>query len=69
VNGFRKITASSANAIRLAKHVEQILSSILEEYERGGKNSDELEAKSLFLLLNYRPPPDSSLLEEPVRRH
>jgi hypothetical protein len=53
----------------MRKHVEQILSSILEEYERDEKNSDELEAKSLFLLLNYCPSPDSSLLEKPVRRH
>jgi hypothetical protein len=53
----------------MSKHVEQILNCILEEYERNGKSSDELEAKSLFLLLNYCPPPDSSLLEKPVRRH
>jgi len=53
----------------MSKHVEQILNCILEEYERNGKSSDELEAKSLFLLLNYCPPPDSSLLEKPVHRH
>jgi hypothetical protein len=52
----------------MSKHVEQILNTILEEYERN-KNSDELEAKSLFLLLNYCPPPDSPLHEKPARRH
>ena len=53
----------------MSKHVEQILNSILEDYKREGNKSKELEAKSLFLLLNYCPPPDSSLLEKPVRRH
>jgi hypothetical protein len=52
----------------MSKHVEQIVNSILEEYERQGENRTELEAKSLFLLLNYCPPPDSSLHEKPERR-
>ena len=40
----------------MSKPVEQILASILEDYARCEKTNDELEAKSLFRILNYCPP-------------
>jgi len=52
----------------MSKHVEQILNSILEDYKREGNKSRELEAKSLFMLLNYCPPPDSSVPEKTGNR-
>ncbi len=52
----------------MSKHAEQILNSILEEFERCGKSNDELEAKSLFRLLNDcpLPEPSSPLTESPA---
>jgi hypothetical protein len=37
-------------------YAEEIIVSIRKEYARGGKDIAELEAKSLFKLLNYCPP-------------
>jgi hypothetical protein len=39
------------------KHAEDIIASIIEEFSRCQKDRAELEAKSLFRLLNYCPPP------------
>lgn len=40
----------------MRKYAEEIIVSIREEYARGEKDIAELEAKSLFKLLNYCPP-------------
>jgi hypothetical protein len=42
----------------VSNYVEQILASILEDYARCEKDNDAFEAKSLFRLLNYCPPPE-----------
>jgi hypothetical protein len=40
----------------MSKHVEELISSILEEYARGEKDKQDLEAKSIFRILNFSPP-------------
>lgn len=42
----------------MRKYAEEIIVSIREEYARGEKDIAELEAKSLFKILNYCPPTD-----------
>ena len=42
----------------MSKSVEQILQSILDEFAASKQAREELEAKALFRLLNYCPPPD-----------
>jgi hypothetical protein len=37
----------------MGKHAEELIASILEEHARCTKDNAELEAKSLFRLLNY----------------
>jgi hypothetical protein len=37
-------------------YIQELLASIHEDYERGEMDYEELEAKSLFRLLNYCPP-------------
>jgi len=41
----------------MSKAVDEILNSIIEEFKAGRQAKEELEAKSLFRLLNYCPPP------------
>jgi hypothetical protein len=41
----------------MSKAVDAILKSILEEFKAGRQAKEELEAKALFRLLNYCPPP------------
>jgi len=38
------------------KYAEELIASILEEHAQCAKDNVELEAKSLFRLLNYCPP-------------
>jgi hypothetical protein len=40
----------------MSKAVDEILNSIIEEFKAGKQAKEELEAKSLFRLLNYCPP-------------
>jgi hypothetical protein len=41
----------------MSKAVDEILNSILEEFKACGQATEELEAKALYRLLNYCPPP------------
>jgi hypothetical protein len=52
----------------MSKAVDAILNSILEEFRAGKQAKEELEAKTLFRLLNYCPPPAANvpLLEKPA---
>jgi hypothetical protein len=50
----------------MSKHVEELISSILEEYTRGEKDQQDLDAKSIFRILNFSPPePGAPLIEKP----
>jgi hypothetical protein len=48
--------------------VDEILNSILEDFKACRQAKEELEAKALFRLLNYCPPPELNvpLQEEPA---
>jgi hypothetical protein len=52
----------------MRKHVEELISSILEEYARCEKDQHDLEAKSIFRILNFCPPPEPGipLFEKPA---
>jgi len=52
----------------MSKAVDEILNSILEEFKAGRQAKEELEAKALFRLLNYCPPPAAYVppLEKPA---
>ena len=52
----------------MSKAVDEILNSILEEFKACKQAKEELEAKALFRLLNYCPPPSVNvpLLERPA---
>jgi hypothetical protein len=52
----------------VSKAVDQILKSIIEEFKACRQAKEELEAKALFRLLNYCPPPAANvpLLEKPT---
>ena len=52
----------------MSKAVDEILNSILEEFEACRQATKEFEAKALFRLLNYCPPPSANvpLLEKPA---
>jgi hypothetical protein len=41
----------------MSRPVEQLLQSILDEFAAGRQTQEALEAKALFRLLNYCPPP------------
>jgi len=41
----------------VSKAVDEILNSIIEEFKACRQAKEELEAKALFRLLNYCPPP------------
>ena len=51
----------SWECIPVSKVVDEILNSILEEFEACRQATEELEAKALFRLLNYRPPPSANV--------
>ena len=44
----------------MSKAVDEIISSIIEEFRVGRQSKEELEAKALFRLLNYCPPLSSN---------
>jgi hypothetical protein len=52
----------------MSKAIDEILNSIIEEFKACRQAKEELEAKTLFRLLNYCPPPSAnvSLLEKPA---
>ena len=52
----------------MSKAVDDILNSIVEEFKACKRAKEELEAKALFRLLNYCPPPSANvpLLEKPA---
>jgi hypothetical protein len=52
----------------VSKAVDEIVSSIIEEFRAGRQSKEELEAKALFRLLNYCPPLSSNapLSEKPA---
>jgi hypothetical protein len=52
----------------MSKAVEEILNSILEDFKACRHAKEELEAKALFRLLNYCPPPAANvpLREKPA---
>jgi hypothetical protein len=52
----------------VSKAVDEILNSIIEEFKACKQVQEELEAKALFRLLNYCPPPSANvpLLEKPA---
>jgi hypothetical protein len=45
----------------MSKAVDEILNSILEEFAACRQAKQELEAKTLFRLLNYCPPPSANM--------
>jgi hypothetical protein len=45
----------------MSKAVDEILKAIIEEFKGCRKATEELEAKSLFRLLNYCPPSAASV--------
>ena len=52
----------------MSKAVDELMDSILEEFKAGRQAKEELEAKALFRLLNYCPPPAANvpLQEKPT---
>jgi len=52
----------------MSKAVDEILNSILEDFKAGRQAKEELEAKALFRILNYCPPPATNvpLAEKPA---
>lgn len=46
----------------MSKAVDEILNSILEEFKACRQATEEFEAKALFRLLNYCPPPAVNVL-------
>jgi hypothetical protein len=52
----------------MSKAVDEILNSIIEEFKTCRQAKEALEAKALFRLLNYCPPPAANepLLEKPA---
>ena len=52
----------------MSKAVDEILNSIIEEFKACRQAKEELEAKALFRLLNYCPPPELNvpLQEKPA---
>jgi hypothetical protein len=52
----------------MSKAVDEILNFILEDFKAGREAKEELEAKALFRLLNYCPPPSANvpLQEKPA---
>ena len=49
------------------RHAEEILKSILEEFATRDRQREDLEAKSIFKILNYCPP-DYPVVEKPASR-
>jgi hypothetical protein len=43
----------------MSRPVDELLQSILEDFAAGRQSQEALEAKTLFRLLNYCPPPAS----------
>jgi hypothetical protein len=52
----------------MSKAVDEILNSILQDFKAGRQAKEALEAKALFRLLNYCPPPSANgpLMEKPA---
>ena len=52
----------------MSKAVDEILNSIIEDFKAGRRGKEEMEAKALFRLLNYCPPPSANvpLMEKPA---
>jgi hypothetical protein len=52
----------------VSKYGDEILKSILEDFANAGASQDDVEARALFRLLNYCPPPQSNtpLIEQPA---
>lgn len=48
----------------MSKSVEELLDSIIRDWALCEQDHGELEAKSLFRLLNYCPPPEDVLPEK-----
>ena len=63
-----KVLSQGGRAIPVSKAVDEILNSILEEFKACRQAKEELEAKALFRLLNYCPPPELNvpLQEKPA---
>jgi hypothetical protein len=47
----------------MSRPVDELLQSILDEFAAGRQSREALEAKTLFRLLNYCPPPASDMVE------
>jgi hypothetical protein len=58
VSRFRQLNQSIRNSefTPMNKHAQEIIGSIIEDFAVGGRSREELEAKSLFRLLNFCPP-------------